>query len=453
MGIKKYILILFLTLGQIVTGQTYDSLLTNLISVETEALGDSDTLFDPCVLKTLSKDQSIRLWALALPFNMVLDTGAIDTASYELGKSLSRSSLFAAPIKRKWSIKNEMATKFYSGFRSAVDSMNKLGENIQLILVDHNEKNNSYRIQDDPFNSIYEYSAEGFMDICNRFCVEKIIGPFRSEASQILAKKSTKIPVINPVSRAVNVKDNPMLIAAAPSRKSESCALGKRAAMDRENNDSSITVLLLTPNSVKMKLDSSFLESYVSMGRRAIEVVVLELSDEIDFNELVSRGPNDMLIRYVLLDNNVLTAAQLLSAFRIRNPELTEFWSMGSVLKSNALDSYLLLRQPIVWAQAERADYIKRNLIYNSIQRFSKISPGRWEWLGYDMAWYAGYMKNNTPMAYAGPRRLYVWSHNEGHGYVNESALMFRFDHAGVRPLDLVEPFKLPQETDSLIIN
>ena len=446
MGIKIYILMLFLTLALSALGQTYDSLLTNEISDETETLHGLDTLHNPCDLEATAKDQSIRLWALALPFNMTLDTVFIDTASHA-------DNLFHQFPSRKLSIKNKMATKFYSGFRSAVDSMNKLGQNIQLILADHNEKNNSYQIQDDPYNSIYEYSATGFMDICNRLCVEKIIGPFRSEAAEILAKKSTGIPVINPVSRAVNVKNNPMLIAAAPSRNSESIALGKRAAIDRENNDSSITVLLLTEKSISMKLDSSFIESYVSTGRNEAEIVALELSDQIDFNELVSRGPKDMLIRYVLLDNNVLTAAQLLSAFRNRDPELTEFWSMGSVLKSNALDSYLLLRQPIVWAQAERADYIKLNRIYNSIQRFSKTSPGRWEWLGYDMAWYAGYMKNNTPMAYSGPRRLYVWSHMEGHGYVNESALMFRFDHTGVRPLDLVEPFQLFQEADSLIIN
>ena len=446
MGIKIYLLMLFLTLGLSVSGQNYDSLLINEISVKTENSHALDTLHNPCHLKEPAKGQSLRLWALALPFNIILDTLVIDTASYA-------DNPFHQFPSRKLSIKNKMATKFYSGFRSAVDSMNRLGQNIQLILADHNEKNNSYRIQDDPYNSIYEYSATGFMDICNRLCVEKIIGPFRSEASEILANKSTGIPVINPVSRAVNVKNNPMLIAAAPSRKSESLALGKRAAIDRENNDSSITVLLLTQKSISMKLDSSFLESYVSTGRKSIEIVALELSDQIDFNELVSRGPKDMLIRYVLLDNNVLTAAQLLSAFRNRDAELTEFWSMGSVLKSNALDSYLLLRQPIVWAQSERADYIKLNRIYNSIQRFSKLSPGRWEWLGYDMAWYVNYMKNNTPMAYAGPRRLYVWSHIEGHGYVNESALMFRFDQAGVRPLDLVEPFKLLQETDSLIIN
>jgi hypothetical protein len=443
MGIKTFILILFLTLGIGVSGQTFDSLFTTSTIVETEYSDESDTIDGLRNLKITSEDQIIRVWALALPFNMVLDNSAQDTASHE----------FRGSPPRKWIIKNKMATKFYSGFRSAVDSMNKLGQNIQLLLVDHNEKNNSYRIQDDPFNSIYEYSATDFMDICNRLSVEKIIGPFRSEASEILAKESIGIPVINPVSRAVNVKDNPMLIAAAPSRKSESCALGKRAAMDRQNNDSSITVLLLTQSSIRMKLDSSFLESYTSTGRGAIEVVALELSDQIDFNELVSRGPKDMLIRYVLLDNSVLTAAKLLSAFRIRDPELTEFWSMGSVLKSNSLDSYLLLRQPIVWAQTERADYIKLNQIYNSIQRVSRLSPGRWEWLGYDMAWYASYMKGNIPMAYAGPRRLYVWSHLKGHGYINESALLFRFDHTGVRPLDRLEPFNRPQEIDSLIIN
>ena len=138
---------LFLTLALSALGQTYDSLLTNEISDETETLHGLDTQRNPCDLKATAKDQSLRLWALALPFNMTLDTVVIDTASYT-------DNLFHQFPLRKLSIKNKMATKFYSGFRSAVDSMNKLGQNIQLILADHNEKNNSYQIQDDPYNCL-----------------------------------------------------------------------------------------------------------------------------------------------------------------------------------------------------------------------------------------------------------------------------------------------------------
>ena len=165
-----------------------------------------------------------------------------------------------------------------------------------------------------------------------------------------------------------------------------------------------------------------------------------------------SRGPKNKLIRYVFLDNDVLMAAQLLTSFRARDANLTEFWTLGSVLKSSALDSYLLLRQPIVWAQTERADYIRLENIYNTIKRVSKMPPGRWEWLGYDMAWYASYMRSAIPMAFVGPRRLYVWSHNEADGYVNESALMFKFDKLGVRVLDDI-PQKIRSEQDSLMIN
>ena len=46
----------------------------------------------------------------------------------------------------------------------------------------------------------------------------------------MLAKFSSKITVINPVSRSVNTENNPQLIAAASSRKAETISLGKRAA-------------------------------------------------------------------------------------------------------------------------------------------------------------------------------------------------------------------------------
>ncbi len=427
MGMRIYLLFIFLIGSYSLLAQEYDSLVKKekiVISqlTDTTAGVRLDSLLKP------------RLWALALPMNLTSDTN-----SYQ-------------GLDIKWIANNKMATKFYSGFRVAVDSMNRANQNIQLFLVEHDEINNVYRVQDDPYSLLYTYSPKEFMDICNRLGVEKIIGPFRSRASEILSTHSIKIPVINPVSRVVNVLGNPLLVAAAPSRVSEAKALGRRAAIDKGNNDSSITVLLLTESSVKMKLHSSFIGSYGSVGRDVTEVIIQEIIPESDFIDLSSRGPKNKLIRYVFLDNDVLMAAQLLTSFRARDANLTEFWTLGSVLKSSALDSYLLLRQPIVWAQTERADYIRLENIYNTIKRVSKMPPSRWEWLGYDMAWYASYMRSAIPMAFVGPRRLYVWSHNEADGYVNESALMFKFDKLGVRVLDDI-PQKIRSEQDSLMIN
>ena len=412
-------------------------LISNSLTKSTEEiyLDSNKTLFDS--IKTS------RLWAIAIPFNLILDTSLVDSLTENIEYENTH---------KDWIASNKMATEFYTGFRAAVDTLNTSGENIKLIVVDHNEKMNTYRVQDDPNKTFFELSPKAFMGVCEALSVEKIIGPFRSNASEILAKFSSKIPVINPVSRSVDVEDNPQLIAAASSRKAESIALGKRAAIGRQNNDSSITVLLVTQKSKKTRLDSVFIHSYSEMGGNIFELVSLDVSDETDFQELVSRGPGDYLIRYVLLDNNVLTVAKVLSAFRMRDPMLTELWTMGSNIRSNALDSYLLLRQPIVWAQIERADHIDLKDLFHYLKRTSGYSPGRWEWLGFDMAVFSNYMKSDIPAAYSGPRRLYLWKHKEGDGYLNQSSVLYRFDSLGVNPLDIIPTFELPNQNDILIV-
>lgn len=443
MGIKINIILILLTMS--ISSHGHASIFrTTEISLISNSLMKSKGEIN--LDSNITRDDSIkkpRLWAVAIPFNLILDTSSVDSLTENLEFNNSQNN---------WLASNKMATEFYTGFRAAVDTLNKSGENIKLIIVDHNEKKNTYRIQDDPNKTFFELSPEEFLGVCEALSVEKIIGPFRSNASEILAKFSSKTPVINPVSRSVNTKNNPQLVGAASSRKAESISLGKRAAIERQNNDSSITVLLLTQKSRKMKLDSVFANSYSEMGADIIELVSLNISDETDFQELVSRGPSNYLIRYVLLDNNVLTAAQVLSAFRIRDPMLTELWTMGSNISSNALDSYLLLRQPIVWAQIERADHIELKGVFQYLKLYSGYAPGRWEWLGFDMAVFSNYMKSNIPAAYSGPRRLYLWKHEEGDGYLNQSSILFRFDSLGVNRLDIIPTFELPNQNDTLIV-
>lgn len=442
MGIKINIILILLTMsisshGYASIFQTIEiSLISNsLMKSKDGKSSDSSITINDSIKKP-------RLWAVAIPFNLILDTSSVDSLT---------ENLVSINSKNNWIASNKMASEFYTGFRAAIDTLNASGENIKLIVVDHIEKKNTYRIQDDPNKTFFELSPKEFLGVCEALSVEKIIGPFRSNASEMLAKFSSKITVINPVSRSVNTENNPQLIAAASSRKAETISLGKRAAIERQNNDSSITVLLLTKKSKKMRLDSVFTYSYSEMGGDIIELVSLNISDETDFQELVSRGPSNYLIRYVLLDNNVLTAAQVLSAFRLRDPMLTELWTMGSNISSNALDSYLLLRQPVVWAQIERADHVELKGVFQYLKRYSGYAPGRWEWLGFDMAVFANYMKSNIPAAYSGPRRLYLWKHKEGDGYMNQSSILFRFDSLGVNRLDIIPTFELPNRNDSLI--
>ncbi len=98
------------------------------------------------------------------------------------------------------------------------------------------------------------------------------------------------------------------------------------------------------------------------------------------------------------------------------------------MLSSSALDAQLLMRQPLVWSQVERLDYIQFHRLDALLFNAAQTTPGRWEWLGLDMAWFAAYMNEVVPNAFEGPRRIYLWKHEEGSGYYNQSALIYRYD-------------------------
>ena len=98
-----------------------------------------------------------RLWAVAIPFNLILDTSSVDSFT---------ENLVSINSKNNWLASNKMASEFYTGFRAAIDTLNASGENIKLIVVDHNEKKNTYRIQDDPNKTFFELSPKEFLGVC-----------------------------------------------------------------------------------------------------------------------------------------------------------------------------------------------------------------------------------------------------------------------------------------------
>ncbi|HAB35951.1 MAG TPA: hypothetical protein DCE58_05035 [Cryomorphaceae bacterium] len=121
------------------------------------------------------------------------------------------------------------------------------------------------------------------------------------------------------------------------------------------------------------------------------------------------------------------------------------------MLSSSALDAQLLMRQPLVWSQVERLDYIQFRRLDALLFDAAQTTPGRWEWLGLDMAWFAAYMDAVTPSAFEGPRRMYLWKHVPGGGYYNQSALIYRYDRKnGVQAqwtpsVDYAQEIELPE--------
>jgi len=371
-----------------------------------------------------------QTWIVALPFEADVDS--------------TDGMTFDAP---NYTLKNRMAVQFYTGLRAGVDSLNRSGFDIQLVLAEHVEATNSYRMEANGF--LTSYSPEAFMAFLNRqaLCQAgecKIIGPFRGDASETLAALSSGIPVINPVSRKVDVTGKPYLIAAASHRTAEINRLAERAAAAQKMAPKSRTVLLMDGSAN----DAAFLEAYEAAGGNKTDIIQNNYQGSASLDASASAG---VFTRIISLSDKVLVTARILNQLRGFEAAKTEFWTLGNVLSSSALDAQLLMRQPLVWSQVERLDYIQFRRLDALLFDAAQTTPGRWEWLGLDMAWFAAYMDAVTPSAFEGPRRMYLWKHVPGGGYYNQSALIYRYDRKnGVQAqwtpsVDYAQEIELPE--------
>ncbi len=110
-----------------------------------------------------------RLWAVAIPFDLILDTSSVDSLTENLVFNNSQNN---------WIASNKMASEFYTGFRAAVDTLNTSGANIKLIVVDHNEKENTYRIQDDPNKTFLNCPQRNFWEYVKHYLWKKLLARF-----------------------------------------------------------------------------------------------------------------------------------------------------------------------------------------------------------------------------------------------------------------------------------
>ena len=348
-----------------------------------------------------------QTWIVALPFELAVDS--------------TEAFAFEAP---RLTMNNRMAVQFYTGLRAGVDSLNRAGFDIQLVLAEHVEATNTFRMEVNGF--LVTYTPEAFMSQISRQALCKmgeckIIGPFRGEASEVLASLSQGVPVINPVSRKVDVEGKPYLIAAASMRTAEISRLAERAVAAQKMAPQSRTVLLLDGSAN----DAAFLEAYTAAGGNTSDLIQRNYQGAATLDASASVG---VFTRIISLSDKVLVTARILNQMRPFEAAKTEFWTLGNVLSSSALDAQLLMRQPLVWSQVERLDYMQFRRFDALLFKAAQTTPGRWEWLGLDMAWFSAYMDSEVPHAFEGPRRMYQWKHVPGGGYYNHAALIYRYD-------------------------
>jgi hypothetical protein len=167
----------------------------------------------------------------------------------------------------------------------------------------------------------------------------------------------------------------------------------------------------------------------------AADTTKIQTWDGRPSSNLAARVGGDDLVatRFVLLDDKVLSAARILQGLRQRPASQTEFWTVSSTVNSPSLDAFLLLRQPIIWAQTDRLEFAQYENVDAHIASVLGTSRSRWAWLGYDTAMM---LLENDPEHYTGPRRSYNWGQTPGGGQFNQAIELYRFDPSrGVNPV------------------
>lgn len=329
--------------------------------------------------------------------------------------------------------KNAMATEFYAGFRAALDSFAGSQWPITLDLYDFDEATGL--IADYQWGAqLPRYlSPSAFMAEQEDLDVRYVVGPFRASDSEMLAKHAAATTyVVNPVSRDVRTEGLPQLIAAAPVRFLEAEVLGRLAAQDALARPKSRTVVFDLGDKASMLQRQAFVRGYHAMGA---DTTKIQTWDGRPSSNLAARVGGDDLIstRFVLLDDKVLSAARILQGLRQRPASQTEFWTVSSTVNSPSLDAFLLLRQPIIWAQTDRLEFAQHEAVDAQIASVLGTSRSRWAWLGYDMALM---LLENDPEHFTGPRRSYDWGHTADGGQFNQAIELYRFDPSrGVNPV------------------
>ena len=357
-----------------------------------------------------SSDLSLRYnkqtWVLALPFDVEVDS-VIGNWELSIGSRM----------------RNTMSVQFYTGIRAGVDSLSKLGMDVRLVLVEHMEDDDLYRMQDVQGNLVVLSASEFIRECTVRFTDSinscKIIGPFRGESSKELSIHSKTIQIINPVSRDLDVAGAKMLVAAAPGRGAEFFSLAYSA----------VTYKRVRPEVKFLLIDDSnaevFVRWYELAGGNTSDVQIVELNS---LSGKLPRSKNSEYHCVISLKPDVLRIAKVLQQTRHTNPRMLELWVAGNEFNHSGIDALQLLKQPLVWAQSEAlVDGLSQEL-GDLVSTLNHREVPRWELIGIDMTFLLANFQGGLSN-FQGPYRSYAWYQpSQTDGALNMGAVLYRYE-------------------------
>lgn len=191
------------------------------------------------------KNQNKKKLALLLPFNInKLDQDTINSTKARLQKDKFLN----------------MTLDFYSGALMAIDSIHKLGSNIEITILDSDETKSSSNVA----NLIQQNDLKSF---------DAIIGPFYQNNIEKTASLLETVPVISPLSKDYD-KVYPNLLQATPTNNDV-----KNAMFDFIRSKGGNIIAIIDPKKQSIK-------QYIYENHKDVQFVNFTESGAVDFAQL-----------------------------------------------------------------------------------------------------------------------------------------------------------------------
>lgn len=205
-------------------------------TAETTPTSQPDSLYNPCYYEGEFKNRTYNI-ALLLP----LFLEEID--SIEVKKEVTIEDIAAIPSLR--------FMDFYAGFKMAIDSMAKMGMNINLFVYDVDNK-------PEKANKVLLASELSSMDL--------IVGPFYGKSFTKFASfaKTYRIPIINPLStREEIINNNPYVFKVKPDIKNQLDIVTDYLIKEYPKSN----ILLVRGNKYKYRTEVSYIRNMLNKSR------------------------------------------------------------------------------------------------------------------------------------------------------------------------------------------
>ncbi len=334
---------------------------TSSVSDDTKA--QKDALNEPDSLEPDSIDLPIDSAAIdsnerytigvILPFRAYLYSDTLDYRNFEAHRD------------------SEMAMQFYLGLKMAADSLKKQGMNLKLRVYD--SEGNTNRIK-----AIAADMEENEIDL--------VFGPAYSKNVEMLAEELPEVPIISPLSRAVEVANKPYLVQMVPPDE----VRNQRIADLINDQYPQSKVFFAHCGTEEEKKQAQAIKAYLNPREHGFINNILDC-EELQNSRSFSLGPKDSIAKVVILLSNkpVFTTDLVSKLYGLRDSTVVLVAS-PRVLNMPTMELHYLDALNYATYEVRNVNY-KDSLTEALIMRFRAINEadaGPFALQGFDAAYY-----------------------------------------------------------------